>query len=77
MKKLLELRQKKAELATQMRSLLTKAEDEKRSLTPEEATQFDEIRAQAEALFTEITRYESLADEERIQAGKAKPVDDG
>ncbi|EKN5087105.1 phage major capsid protein, partial [Yersinia enterocolitica] len=49
MKKLLELRQKKAELATQMRSLLTKAEDEKRSLTPEEATQFDEIRAQAEA----------------------------
>ncbi|AYD45320.1 MULTISPECIES: phage major capsid protein [Yersinia] len=77
MKKLLELRQKKAELATQMRSLLTKTEDEKRSLTPEEATQFDEIRAQAEALFTEITRYESLADEERTQAGKAKPVDDG
>lgn len=77
MKKLLELRQKKAELATQMRSLLTKAEDEKRSLTPEEATQFDEIRAQAEALFTEITRYESLADEERTQGGKAKPVDNG
>ncbi|HEN3652985.1 TPA: phage major capsid protein [Yersinia enterocolitica] len=77
MKKLLELRQKKAELATQMRSLLTKAEDEKRSLTPEEATQFDEIRAQADALVTDITRYESLADEERTQGGKAKPVDDG
>ncbi|ENA3446922.1 phage major capsid protein [Yersinia enterocolitica] len=77
MKKLLELRQKKAELATQMRSLLTKAEDEKRNLTPEEATQFDEIRAQADALVTDITRYESLADEERTQGGKAKPVDDG
>ncbi|MGP2467586.1 phage major capsid protein [Yersinia sp. 2540 StPb PI] len=77
MKKLLELRQKKAELATQMRSLLTKAEDEKRSLTPEEATQFDEVRAQADALVTDITRYESLADEERTQGGKAKPVDDG
>ncbi|MHA3614465.1 phage major capsid protein [Yersinia enterocolitica] len=77
MKKLLELRQKKAELATQMRSLLTKAEDEKRSLTPEEATQFDEIRAQADALVTDITRYESLADEERTHGGKAKPVDDG
>ncbi|CNL42514.1 Predicted phage phi-C31 gp36 major capsid-like protein [Yersinia enterocolitica] len=77
MKKLLELRQKKAELATQMRSLLTKAEDEKRSLTPEEATQFDEVRAQADALVTDITRYESLADEERTQGGKAKPVGDG
>ncbi|EKN3827875.1 TPA: phage major capsid protein [Yersinia enterocolitica] len=77
MKKLLELRQKKTELATQMRSLLTKAEDEKRSLTPEEATQFDEIRAQADTLTTDITRYESLADEERTQGGKAKPVDDG
>ncbi|ELI7901832.1 phage major capsid protein [Yersinia enterocolitica] len=77
MKKLLELRQKKAELATQMRSLLSKAEDEKRSLTPEEATQFDEIRAQADALVTDLTRYESLADEERTQGGKAKPVDDG
>ncbi|WP_434526007.1 transposase [Photorhabdus asymbiotica] len=37
MKKLLELHQHKTDLTQQMRSLLTKAEDEKRSLTAEEA----------------------------------------
>ncbi|CAM3201316.1 putative capsid protein of prophage CP-933C (major head protein) [Xenorhabdus nematophila ATCC 19061] len=44
MKKLLELRQQKADLTHQMRTRLTKAEDEKRSLTHEEAKQFDELR---------------------------------
>ncbi|KFK97203.1 phage major capsid protein [Serratia sp. Ag2] len=77
MKKLIELRQKKAELATQMRSLLTKAEEEKRSLNPDEAKQFDELRTQADTLQADIARYESLADEERAQGGNAKPAKDG
>ncbi|MDC9606833.1 hypothetical protein [Xenorhabdus griffiniae] len=56
MKKLFELRQQKADLTTQMRSLLTQAEDEKRSLNTDEAKQFDELRTQSEALNTEIAR---------------------
>ena len=67
MKKLLELRQQKATLTEQMRSLLTLAETEKRSLTDEEAKNFDELRNQSEALNTEIARYEAIADEERSQ----------
>lgn len=77
MKKLIELRQQKTELATQMRSLLTKAEEEKRSLTTEEATQFDELRTQTDSLLVDIGRYEALADEERAQGGKAKPAKEG
>lgn len=46
MKKLLELRQQKAALKTQMRSMLEKADSEKRSLNDEEGKQFDELRAQ-------------------------------
>lgn len=45
MKKLLELRQQKAALKTQMRSMLEKADSEKRSLNDEEGKQFDELRA--------------------------------
>ncbi|TYO94570.1 HK97 family phage major capsid protein [Xenorhabdus doucetiae] len=73
MKKLLELRQQKTTLTEQMRTLLTKAESEKRSLTEEEAKQFDELRSQSDTLNTEIARYESLADEERHQA-KIQPT---
>ncbi|MDE9483693.1 phage major capsid protein, partial [Xenorhabdus bovienii] len=68
MKKLLELRQQKADLTHQMRSLLTQAEDEKRSLNADEAKQFDELRNQSDSLNTEIIRYEALSDEERNQA---------
>ncbi|REF28703.1 HK97 family phage major capsid protein [Xenorhabdus cabanillasii] len=68
MKKLLELCQQKSDLTQQMRSLLTKAEDEKRSLNTDEAKQFDELRSQSDILNTEIARYEALADEERSQA---------
>ena len=70
MKKLLELRQKKTELTAQMRSILTKSEDENRSLTDEESKQFDAIKTQAESLNTEIQRFEDLADAERKQAEK-------
>ncbi|MGJ0628038.1 phage major capsid protein [Xenorhabdus bovienii] len=74
MKKLLELRQQKADLTNQMRSLLTKAENEKRSLNADEAKQFDELRSQSDALSTEISRYEALSDEERNQASKPQPT---
>ncbi|MBC8954725.1 phage capsid protein [Xenorhabdus sp. PB62.4] len=74
MKKLFELRQQKADLTHQMRSLLTKAEDEKRSLNPDEAKQFDELRSQSDNLNTEIVRYEVLSDEERSQASKPQPT---
>lgn len=70
MKRLLELRQQKATLTEQMRSLLTKAETEKRSLTDDEAKSFDELRHQSESLNTEIARYEAMAEEERSQTGK-------
>ncbi|MBC8952710.1 phage capsid protein [Xenorhabdus sp. PB62.4] len=68
MKKLLELHQQKADLTHQMRLLLTKAEDERRSLNPDEAKQLDELRSQSDTLNTEIARYEALSDEERNQA---------
>ncbi|PHM71416.1 phage capsid protein [Xenorhabdus kozodoii] len=76
MKKLLELRQQKSILTNQMRSLLTKAGDEKRSLTNDEAKQFDELRSQSDSLNAEIARYETLADDERSQAGKTQPTRD-
>ncbi|MEQ1976812.1 phage major capsid protein [Xenorhabdus sp. SGI240] len=75
MKKLLELRQQKADLTQQMRSLLTNAENEKRSLNADEAKQFDELRNQSNTLNTEIARYEALSDEERNQA-KNQPASD-
>ncbi|HCM64159.1 MAG TPA: phage major capsid protein [Morganella sp. (in: Bacteria)] len=70
MKKLLELRQQKAALTEQMRSLLTKAETESRSLTTDEAKNFDELRNQSGSLNAEIARYEVLADDERSLPGK-------
>ena len=74
MKRLLELRQQKATLATQMRSMLEKADSEKRSLSEEEAKQFDAIKAQVESLSTEIQRFEDLANAEREKEGT--PADD-
>ncbi|EPV2040900.1 phage major capsid protein, partial [Escherichia coli] len=69
MKKLIELRQQKNALKNQMRSLLEKADSENRSLNAEEGKQFDELRAKADALDTEISRLESVADEERSKPG--------
>lgn len=69
MRKLLELRQQKAALKTQMRSMLDKADTEKRSLNEEEGKKFDELRAQADALEVEITRLEAVADDQRNLPG--------
>lgn len=60
MKKLLELRQQKNEIKTQMRTQLEKADSEKRSLTDEEGKQFDELRTRAQSLDTDISRYEAF-----------------
>ncbi|OCG10995.1 capsid protein [Gilliamella sp. App6-5] len=75
MKKLIELRQLKAAKVAEMRSMLDKAEQENRSMTPEEKTQFDTIKADVEQLNTDIANYETLANEERSLADKGKPVD--
>lgn len=69
MKKLLELRQQKVALKTQMRSMLEKADSEKRSLNDEEGKQFDELRARADALEVELTRLEAVADDQRNLPG--------
>ncbi|MDK9356715.1 phage major capsid protein [Lelliottia wanjuensis] len=70
MQKLIELRRKKSELATQLRSILEKADTEKRSLTAEERTQFDELKKEAEELRADIERYEVTLEDERRDAGK-------
>lgn len=79
MQKLIELRRKKTELAAQLRSILEKADTEKRSLTTEERTQFDELKQQAVDLRADIERYELITEEERRDAGKGagKPSGDG
>ncbi|WP_370973964.1 phage major capsid protein [Enterobacter wuhouensis] len=70
MKKLIELRRKKTELAAQLRTILEKADAENRSLNTEERTQFDDLKNQAEELRADIERYETLLEEERSAAGK-------
>ncbi|MDO9892724.1 phage major capsid protein [Glaesserella parasuis] len=69
-KKLLELRQQKAQIETEMRSILEKADSEKRSTTEAEGSKFDELRSQADGLAKEIARYEVITDEQRNQAGQ-------
>ncbi|WP_198292514.1 hypothetical protein [Erwinia tracheiphila] len=46
---------------------MDKATEEKRNLNADEGKQFDELRARAESLDTDISRLEVLADEERNQ----------
>lgn len=70
MHKLLKLRQQKNALKVQMRSMLEKADGESRSLNAAEGQQFDELRAQADALDVEISRLEAVADEERKLPGE-------
>jgi len=69
MKKLFELRQQKTALKNEMRSLLTTADGEKRSLTDEEGKKFEELRVQADALDIEIGRLETVQEEERNLPG--------
>lgn len=69
MKKLFELRQQKTTLKDQMRSLLTTADGEKRSLNDDEGKQFDELRGKVADLDIEISRLEAVQDEDRNLPG--------
>lgn len=61
MKRLLELRRKKAELVDQIRAVLDKAAAENRSLTTEESGQYDALMSQVDGLQTDIEREERVA----------------
>jgi HK97 family phage major capsid protein len=65
MKKLLELRSTKAGLHKQMKAIVTTAETEKRSLTKNETTKFEELQKQITDLNQNIECEEVLADNER------------
>lgn len=75
MKKLIELRQLKATKVAEMRSMIEKSEQENRSMTSEEKTQFDAMKSDVEQLNTDITNYETLANEERSLATKSPSAD--
>ncbi|QGM80719.1 phage major capsid protein [Otariodibacter oris] len=65
LKKLIELRQKKAQTVSDMRALIENADKENRSLNEDEAGKFDALKKIADDLQTEIGRLESVTDEER------------
>lgn len=69
MKNLLELQNKKAELCTQLKTILETADKENRSLTKPETTNFDTLKKQANDLNNHIERAEFLANEERSLIG--------
>lgn len=70
MKKLLELRQSKALLVEQSKTILCKAETEKRSLNTEENTNLTELRSQLTAINSHIEHAQVIADEERSLIGE-------
>ena len=74
-KKLIELRQQKAEKVAAMRAMLDKAEQENRSLTETENVDFEKLKDLVKQLSDEIARYESVADEERSLNANAVPVE--
>ncbi|NBH74466.1 phage major capsid protein [Rodentibacter pneumotropicus] len=74
-KKLLELRQQKAAKVAEMRAMLEKAEKENRSLDETETANFEAVKGEINQLTDEITRYETVADEERNLASNVNPVE--
>lgn len=81
MREVLELRQKRANLVAQARSLLDRADAEKRSLAADEEEQYSRIEAEIEALQKEIERREKLYNLEKslsesegtVVGGRMKP----
>jgi len=71
MSKLQEMRDARGKKIADARSILDKAEAEKRSLSAEESAQYDTIFAKAEELRASIAREESLANAERDAAEAA------
>ena len=60
MDKILQMKQRRAEMIKQMRALVTTAESAQRSLSEEERTNYENLRAQATALADDIVREEEL-----------------
>jgi HK97 family phage major capsid protein len=56
--KMKQLREERAQFLGQMKAILKKADDEKRSITAEEDTHFNDLNAKAEERKVEIERYE-------------------
>lgn len=69
MRTLQQIREAKAAKVAEARSLANKAEAEKRSLTVDEAAQFDKIKGEIEALEAEEQRAQFLGEQERRAAG--------
>jgi len=65
MPKLHELQEARSQAVTEMRTLTTKAEAEKRDLNEQEDARFKELRSKVETLDKQIERARFLADEER------------
>lgn len=63
------LRERKAAKTTEARALLAKAEGEKRSLTAEECTTFDNLKSEITDLEAQEARAQFLDDAERRQTG--------
>ena len=74
MKKLLELRSQKADVCKQLKTLIENADKEKRSLSKEESTKFDDLKIKAEDLNTQIERSEFLVKEERSIIGEGENI---
>ena len=63
-----ELRSKRTKLGADARAIMKEAEDDGRSMTPEEETRFDKIMDERDALDRTIARAEKLEDDERAEA---------
>lgn len=74
-KKLIELRQQKAEKVAEMRAMLDKAEKENRSLDEAESVDFDKLKDLVKQLSDEISKYETVADEERNLGAQSKSLE--
>lgn len=70
-KRLNDLRHERGQLITEARSLNDKAAEEKRSMTAEERSRFDDLMKKAGDLKEDITREEQLIEEERALAASA------
>lgn len=78
MDRILEMRQQRASLIRQMREMVTGAETAQRSLTEEERTNYDNLRAQATALADDIVREEELRGlENNLPAPGGAPLTNG
>jgi HK97 family phage major capsid protein len=69
MKKLLQIRAEKAALHQEMKTLVENAQTANRSLSTDESTKFDSLKAQMQDFTAQIERAEILADNERSLIG--------